>query len=482
MRTRLLRRASIGALALTLIGATAAIADGISADADNDVLASPHANGVTANQAIGSSALYDFDALISNTGNANNDVLPAGSSETVTVAVTAGGGWLKADPATPSSLTFSSYDSAQGGQVRITVPCDVEAGTKATTSIVLQGTASNGKPLNPNQVTLSYAITATADTADVCAPADVAPAVAIDSVDPSGDEGSPILLKATVTDDGASTLTLAWTYQKKSGADDGASCSFGSPTSEDTTITCTDDGVYTATLTATDAVGSDSGAVDVTVDNVAPVITSASFGTSNLSCGTDNASLVVSFTDAGSNDTHSVAVDWNNDGTYDETVNDATTGVSIPHTYGAGVHTAALKVIDDNLGFATASAGTKVNYQMSGILQPINTTGSRSLFKYGSTIPVKIQILGCDGLPVTGLAPTLSVRMSSSDPISGVDESIGSTSSADTGSLLRYSGDGGIYIYNLATKSLGDPTAGYQATVTIPETGQYSQATFGLKK
>ena len=53
--------------------------------------------------------------------------------------------------------------------------------------------------------------------------------------------------------------------------------------------------------------------------NVPPSITSASFGSGNASCGADNVTLAVAFTDPGTADTHKAEVDWNNDGTYDET-------------------------------------------------------------------------------------------------------------------------------------------------------------------
>jgi hypothetical protein len=46
---------------------------------------------------------------------------------------------------------------------------------------------------------------------------------------------------------------------------------------------------------------------------------------------------------------------------------------------------------------------------------------------------------------------------------------------------MRFSADGGIYIYNLATKSLADPPAAYRVTITV-QPGQTISADFGLKK
>ena len=39
-------------------------------------------------------------------------------------------------------------------------------------------------------------------------------------------------------------------------------------------------------------------------------------------------------------------------------------------------------------------------YNLSSILQPVNDTGhgaNPSVFKYGSTIPVKVEVTDCDG-------------------------------------------------------------------------------------
>ena len=46
--------------------------------------------------------------------------------------------------------------------------------------------------------------------------------------------------------------TQAWSYAPVSGVDPGATCSFASFSSLDTTVTCTDDGIYTITSTVSD--------------------------------------------------------------------------------------------------------------------------------------------------------------------------------------------------------------------------------------
>ncbi len=89
------------------------------------------------------------------------------------------------------------------------------------------------------------------------------------------------------------------------------------------------------------------------------------------------------------------------------------------------------------------------------------------MFKYGSTVPVKIQVTDCLGVPVTGLSPQISVKkIDGSTPPTGFDETISSTSGADSGTTMRWSDS--QYIYNLATKSLADSSATYQITITGP--------------
>jgi hypothetical protein len=89
------------------------------------------------------------------------------------------------------------------------------------------------------------------------------------------------------------------------------------------------------------------------------------------------------------------------------------------------------------------------------------------VFKYGSTIPVKIQVTDCNGASVAGLSPQISVKKTlGSTPPTGDDETIYSTSGADSGTTMRWSDP--QYIYNLATKSLADSSATYQITITGP--------------
>jgi VCBS repeat-containing protein len=172
--------------------------------------------------------------------------------------------------------------------------------------------------------------------------------------DVSGAEGSTIALDGTVSDVEGDDFTTAWTYAAGAGVDAGATCSFADATAVDTTITCTDDGTYTATLTATDehgAAGSDT--VDVTVTNAAPVLNTLTPSTYSAEIGTA-VTVTGEYTDAGRNDTHVCVVDWD-DGTAPETVAGVTVNgsgsCSANRTFTTpGVYTISMKVVDDDGG------------------------------------------------------------------------------------------------------------------------------------
>jgi hypothetical protein len=102
---------------------------------------------------------------------------------------------------------------------------------------------------------------------------DVAPSVDA-GPDASGPEGSPIALSGSVNDPDTPSPSISWSYAPSSGVDAGATCSFANASSPSTTITCTDDGVYTATLTANDGTNPPvSDSTTVTVSNANPEVT-----------------------------------------------------------------------------------------------------------------------------------------------------------------------------------------------------------------
>jgi hypothetical protein len=210
--------------------------------------------------------------------------------------------------------------------------------------------------------------------------------------------------------------------------------------------------------------------------NAAPTVT-ASFAMTSISCGPSNATLNVSFSDPDAADTHSALIDWGDGHT--QPVDPATSPFSLQHTFAlAGKYTATVTVTDNYGGAGKATANTTVNFNTSGFLPPLDPNGS-SVFKYKSTIPVQIIFTDCDGSLPSTLAPTIKVtKLSGTTPALDINEPI-STSAADTSGVMRFSNN--LYIYNLATKPLPDPSATYQITVTVPLTGQQVTVKFGLK-
>ncbi|MFN3647934.1 MAG: HYR domain-containing protein [Armatimonadota bacterium] len=103
---------------------------------------------------------------------------------------------------------------------------------------------------------------------------------------------------------------------------------------------------------------------------------------------------------------------------------------------------------DDAGNVATRTFNVRVTYAWSGVLQPINGPGSPvSVFKQGSTIPVKFQIPG-----ITNAVAKLYVARVG-DTLSGEEEAV-STAAADSGNQFRYDSTNSQYIFNLSTKSL----------------------------
>jgi hypothetical protein len=177
--------------------------------------------------------------------------------------------------------------------------------------------------------------------------------------DVSGDEGSPIALDGSATDPEDDPLTIAWTYELVV-ADPGTTCAFADASSPTTTITCNDDGVVTVTLTADDGVNPPvSDSATVTIANVAPAVTITS--PADLSRFQVGATVDVSasFTDPGSNDTHTCSIDWGDGTSTDGTiVGSVCTG---SHVYGeVGAPTIRVTVTDDDGASGSDSIGVVV--------------------------------------------------------------------------------------------------------------------------
>lgn len=118
---------------------------------------------------------------------------------------------------------------------------------------------------------------------------------------------------------------------------------------------------------------------------------------------------------------------------------------------------------------ASAIQNISVSYQFSGILQPINQDGS-SIFKAGSSVPVKFALTNSNGNYVTNAIATLSYSKTSNN-ISGAIMEATSTSAATSGNLFRYDTTNNQYIFNMSTKGYSSGT--YQLTITLNDGNRY---------
>ncbi len=296
---------------------------------------------------------------------------------------------------------------------------------------------------------------------------------------------SSVVNNGPVNEGGSATITT--TASDPAGAADPLSYALdcnNDGTYETTTTSCTfnENGSFTVGVKAADGDGGeDTDSTTVVVNNVAPGSVAATFAATSVNCGANTVSLNVSFADPGTLDTHTVTISWS-DGQTDTNV--PYTGAAFTHTFNSGGPYSAAVVVTDDDGGASAqtqsSNSVTVGYNVSGILAPIKADGS-SIFKTGSTVPVKVEIRNCTGAIVSTLAPTISVKLVNSATPSGTDVQVVSTSAADSGTTMRFDSTSQQYIYNLSTASLNDPTATYYVTVSVPGSTPVT-AKFGIKK
>ena len=152
-----------------------------------------------------------------------------------------------------------------------------------------------------------------------------------------------------------------------------------------------------------------------------------------------------------------------------------------------GTKTVTCTATDNAGNTATATVSYKVIYRFDGFLQPINDTGhtqtcgsscTTSIFKGGSTVPVKFQLKDANGNVVQSVSlPTWITPQKGSATSSPVDESLYSDP-ATTGTNYRWDGSS-QYIYNWSTKGF---TSGYYWRIGVTlDDGQTYYVNIGLR-
>ena len=353
-----------------------------------------------------------------------------------------------------------------------------------TITIRGSGTGSNGGTVNRDVL---VTVTATAIT---CGSTNAAPVA--DAGGPyTGVEGANVSISGAGSSDADDDpLTYKWTYSIVS-ADAGAACSFGDDEAASTTVTCTDDGTFTLSLEVSDGTDTDTDTASLALSNAAPAfdVGKPAFASTSVSCAARTVSVNFAFSDAGSNDTHTGTIDFGDgSGSRALTASELAVG-SASFTYNSGgPYTATVTINDDDSGSTGATSTTNtltVLLNDSGILQPINADGS-SVFKLGSTIPVKIRFTDCENVSVNSLAPTVALRKLDNSTNTDVTEAP-PAASADAGNVMRWSTDGEQYIFNLSTKRSqfaggGDLTNGTYELKIYVGTQLYETVRFDIKK
>ena len=272
-------------------------------------------------------------------------------------------------------------------------------------------------------------------------------------------EGSLVsLAPATFTDADTSdthTATIAWGDGTPTEAGTVAEAA-GSGTVSGSHVYA-DNGPYTVTVCVSDVdLATTCDTLTMTVDNVAPTVDTITVAGSGVACLSGNtASISFTFHDPGVNDADWIVdIDWGDGSSHGAASLASQAGTFGPysHTYAAGTFAPKVTITDKDgdSGSKTSTALVGFLFNTSGILQPINLVGTRSSFKIGSTIPVKLRVTDCGGASVGSL--TLTVHLARTDPTAETVNEVISSSAADTGTTMRFDGSATQYIFNLSTK------------------------------
>ncbi len=164
----------------------------------------------------------------------------------------------------------------------------------------------------------------------------------------SGSEGAPVTVAGSATDpDG--TPAKAWSYAATNNVDPGATCVFTDAAASETTITCTDDGTYLITLTATESGVVVSATAELAIGNVTPTVNA---GEDQTVPPGDPVTVTASFDDPGANDTHTAQVDWGDgNGWQSAPISGSSVEATLSTGYDSGVSaTVTVEVCDDDGG------------------------------------------------------------------------------------------------------------------------------------
>jgi len=413
-----------------------------------------------------------------------------------------------------AAVTFSPAPSASDTvDGPITPNCDAASGSTfpvGTTTVHCSAADAHG-----NQATGSFTVT----VQDTTAPALTVPGNK--TVEATGPSGAAVNFTATANDivDGpitpncdaasGSTFPVGTTTVHCSATDAHGNQATGSftVTVQDTTpptLTLPDDKTVEATKAAGADVSYTATASDLVDSSVSVTCTPASphtfgFGTTTVDCSatdahgnTANGSFTVLVQDttapviASHGDVSATAtsanganVSYTSPGTTDA-VDGPGTANCTPASgtpFALGSTTVTCSATDAHGNTATSTFKVNVTVSASDFLQPINTDDS-SIFKQGSTVPVKFQLTGASA-GIQNAVANLRISKVSNNILGDEAEAI-TTTPASTGSLFRYDATSDQYIYNWGTKSYSAGT--YQLRIDLGDGVGTRTVLISLKK
>ena len=237
--------------------------------------------------------------------------------------------------------------------------------------------------------------------------------------------------------------------------DAGAGVSFSAPTSLTTTVTCTDNGTFTATLTASDGGSSTSDSATLTIANANPSVSiTAPLAGAQVDSGV---AVTAPITDPATNDTFGCNIAWGDTTTTaGAIVAGACTG---SHTYAtAGEKTITVSVNDDDAG--TASASVTITQKAQVNLPPTANAGADRTGVEGDLV----QLSGSGNDPESGALTYAWSYVVGSGVDAGTACSITSPSSASTTVSCT---DDGTFTLTLSVSDGVNPPVTDTATVTL---------------
>lgn len=163
----------------------------------------------------------------------------------------------------------------------------------------------------------------------------------------------------------------------------------------------------------------------------------------------------------------------------DWSVSDATSGIvaatgtypngGIVNTTSTGTKNFSVSATDNAGNIGTKNVTYYIRYNFGRFLEPINNDGS-SIFKLGSTVPIKFQLTDANGNYVTSAVAILNLSKVTST-ITGTYLEPYTTGSGTTGYVFIYETNGNRYSYNLMTKPLSVGT--WRIRVDIDDGSSY---------